>query len=156
MNLKDYPRMDDPLRETKLDRRNTKIRRRRMRQYRAVPVAHRVWWVTLTATWADREQFSDCELPRGLTFTPTEFWCNSRRKAKALVEADQRAGGAGTMYPVEFRRCAVCEQPLLGPQAQDYRLKQEKPRRFWQYPQGPMCNLSCKPPWQQRKEKAKA
>ena len=95
LNLRDYPKWDDPNRETILYRRNRKIRNKRMREYRSVPAVERVWYVTLTATSVNRDQFGKHDLPRGLTFEPQAFWCRSRRKAKAIVAQDQAAGGAG-------------------------------------------------------------
>jgi hypothetical protein len=127
-----------------------RIRRRiaksRMLRFRTVPVTRRAWYVTLTATLADRDaDFGSHDLVAGLTFTPQEFWCLSRRKAKALVDADRQAGGAGTMYPVEYRLCPVCGRQLLGAEAHDYRLKQMAPVRTWHFPEGPACSTDCKP-----------
>jgi len=141
----DYPKRDDPQRETKLEVRNRHIRRQRMLTFRSVPVKRRIWWVTLTRTSAAYESFSARELPKGLTFEPQSFWCLSRRKAKALVAQDHALGGAGTLYPAEYRLCAVCDRPLLGPEAQAYRLKQMKPMATWQFEVGPMCSPSCEP-----------
>jgi hypothetical protein len=123
-----------------------RIARGRMLRFRPVPVMRRAWYVTLTATVADREaDFGSHDLVHGLTFTPKEFWCLSRRKARALVERDKRAGGTGTMYPVEYRLCPVCGRQLLGTEAHDYRMKQLRPVREWHFPEGPACNLECKP-----------
>jgi len=145
MNLKDYPRWDEPDREPRLYRRNRRIRLGRMRGYRAVQVARRMWFVTLTATEIDPEELGRCERSATLTATSREFWIRSRRRARALVEHDQAMGGAGTMYPVEYRHCAVCGRLLLGPEAHEYRLKQLGTVRHWHYEYGPACNLDCKP-----------
>ena len=123
-----------------------RIVRARMLRFRSVPVKRRAWYVTLTATAADRERdFKGHDLVAGMTFEPQAFWCLSRRKASALVDADTAAGGAGTMYPVEYRLCAVCGRVLLGPEAHDYRMKQLKPEWTWHFPAGPACNIDCKP-----------
>ena len=140
-----YKDWDDPKRESVLAKRNSQIRRRRMKAYRSVPVCRRVWFVTLTATAADLDTFSPHDLPAGLTFTPQEFWCLSRRAAKRLILLDQAAGGSGTMYAVEYRLCPNCGRILLGPAAREYREKQFKPTWMWHYPDGPACNLECKP-----------
>jgi hypothetical protein len=141
----EYPKRDDPQRETKLELRNRHIRRQKMLTFRSVPVKRRIWWVTLTRTSAAFENFSPRELPKGLTFDPQAFWCLSRRKAKRLVDADRQAGGSGALYPAEYRLCAVCSRPLLGPEAHAYRMKQMKPERTWQFEAGPMCSASCEP-----------
>ena len=143
--IPEYPRRSDPLREPKIEKRNAIIRRQRMLTFRSVPVKRRVWWVTLTATVTSADQFAPGELPMALTFTPDAFWCLSRRKAKAILARDHASGGSGTMYPVEYRLCAVCSRVLLGPDAHDYRMKQMKPVATWTYPQGPACNMDCKP-----------
>ena len=141
-----YPKSDDPLREPILYRRNGTIRRQRMQRYRSVPMMRRAWFVTLTTTEADREtDFGSHDLVAGLTWLPQEFWCFSRRKARALVSRDLLAGGSATMYQVEYRLCPVCGRVLLGPAAREYREKQLKPKRLWHYPEGPACNLDCKP-----------
>jgi len=127
-----------------------RIARGRMQRFRSVPVMRRAWYVTLTATQADRDaDFGSHDLVAGLTFTPQEFWCLSRRKARALIERDHQADGTGTMYPVEYRLCPVCGRQLLGAEAHDYRLKQMAPARTWHFSEGPACNLECKPhgPW---------
>ena len=141
----DYPKRDDPQRETKLELRNRHIRRQRMRTFRSVPVKRRIWWVTLTKTLAAYESFSARELPKGLTFEPQSFWCLSRRKAKALVDQDHASGGSGTLYPTEYRICATCGRCLLGPEAHSYRLKQLKPRESWHFATGPACSVGCEP-----------
>jgi hypothetical protein len=143
MNLRDYPKWDDPNRETILYRRNRKIRNRRMRAYRSVPAIERVWYVTLTATSVNRDQFGKHDLPRGLSFEPQAFWCRSRRKAKAILAQDHALGGAGTMFPVEYRHCPNCDRLLLGQAATEYRAKEALPARFWHYLDGPACGLDC-------------
>jgi hypothetical protein len=143
--LPDYPKRDDPLREPKLVKRNRIIKRQIMLSFRSVPVKRRVWWVTLTAVHVSRQEFQPCELPSSLTFEPMAFWCLSRRKARAILARDHAAGGSGTMYPVEYRLCAVCSRVLLGPDAHEYRMKQMKPAATWHFEQGPACNLACKP-----------
>jgi hypothetical protein len=144
LNLRDYPKWDDPNRETILYRRNRKIRNRRMRAYRSVPAVERVWYVTLTAIEVDRNQFGKHDLPRGLTFEPQAFWCRSRRKARAILAQDQAAGGAGSMYPVEYRHCPNCDRLLLGPAAAEYRVKLAMSIKSWHYPDGPACGLECR------------
>jgi len=128
---------------------NAKIKLRvaksRMRRFRSVPVARRIWWVTLTATEASLDQFGPKDLPASLAFDSRIFWCLSRRRARALVISDQAAGGQGAMYPVEYRRCPVCGKMLIGPAAHDYRQKQLKPMSTWQYKDGPTCGMDCKP-----------
>jgi len=145
MKLGDYPQWDNPVRETILVKRNRKIRRERMERYRSVPIVSRVWWVELTKLEADRSWFGQRDLPTGLTFEPQKFWCCTKRKARQLVEWDRARGGSGSMYPVEFRRCPVCDRAMLGAQATEYREKLAKPKRTWHYPQGPACNMECKP-----------
>ena len=143
--IPDYPRRNDPLREPKLAKRNRIIKRQIMLSFRSVPVKRRVWWVTLTNTVATREEFGHHDLPASLTFEPQAFWCLSKRKAKAILARDHASGGSGTMYPVEYRLCAVCSRVLLGPEAHEYRMKQMKPAATWHFEQGPACNLACKP-----------
>ena len=123
----------------------TRVARSRMRRFRSVPVARRIWWVTLTATIACAEDFQRTELSASLTFDGQAFWCLSRRKARALVISDRDAGGQGAMYPVEYRRCPVCGKMLIGPAAYDYRQKQLKPVWEWQFKDGPACSMDCKP-----------
>lgn len=144
LNLRDYPRLDDPNYETILVRRNRKIRNKRMRAYRSVPAVERVWYVTLTAIEADRNQFGKHDLPRGLTFEPQAFWCRSRRKARAVLAQDQAAGGTGSMYPVEYRHCPNCDKLLLGAAAAEYRVKLGIAPKAWHYPDGPACGLDCR------------
>jgi len=141
----EYPKRDDPDREPKLDRLSRHIKRERMLTFRSVPVKRRIWWVTLTRTSASFEDFKPQELAASLTFEPQAFWCLSRRKARALVGLDREQGGSGTLYPVEYRLCAVCSRVLLGPEAAAYRKKMMKPMATWQFEQGPMCGASCKP-----------
>jgi hypothetical protein len=117
----------------------------RMRRFRSFPVGRRVWFVMLTATHADRSQFGQRDLPSGLAFTSRELWCLSRRKARVLVRLDHDAGGAGSMYPVDYRVCPNCGRVLLGPEAHDYLVKLRAPMRNWHYPDGPACNMDCKP-----------
>ena len=128
---------------------NAKIKLRvaksRMRRFRSVPVARRIWWVTLTATVASLEEFGPHDLSASLTFDGQAFWCLSRRRARALVISDREAGGQGAMYPVEYRHCAVCGKMLIGPAAHDYREKQMRPTKDWQYTDGPACSMDCKP-----------
>ena len=143
--IPEYPRRSDPLREPKIEKRNAIIRRQRMLTFRSVPVKRRVWWVTLTAIAVSREQFGQQDLPQTLSFEPQAFWCLSRRKAMDLIDLDHRSGGSGTMYPVEYRLCSVCSRVLLGSDAHEYRLKMLKPMATWTYPQGPACNMDCKP-----------
>jgi hypothetical protein len=114
-----------------------------MRRFRSVPVTRRAWWTTLTATSV--QEAGRGELVAGLVSEPQALWCRSRRKARALVEADKAAGGQGMMYPVEYRHCAVCGRRLLGPAAHDYRVKQLRARREWQFEDGPACSMECKP-----------
>ena len=132
-----------------LDAVNLKIRervaRRRAMRFRAVPLCRKAYYVTLTATDADLSDWPAQMIPSELTCLPREFWSLSRRRARAVVNADRAAGGAGTMYPVEYRRCLVCNRLMLGPEAHDYRRKQMRPKRDWQYPEGPACNMECKP-----------
>ncbi len=141
----EYPRRADEQRETKLERLSRHINRERMLKFRSVPVKRRLWWVELTATQVGEGEFKRGELAAGLTFGPQGFWCWSRRKAKRLVGLDVAAGGSGSFYAVECRLCAVCGRILLGPEANEYRGKQMRAKRSWQYPQGPACNLDCKP-----------
>ena len=72
---------------------NAKIKLRvaksRMRRFRSVPVARRIWWVTLTATYASLDQFGPKDLPASLAFDSQTFWCLSRRRARQLVISDQ-------------------------------------------------------------------
>ena len=128
---------------------NAKIKQRvarsRMRRFRSVPVARRIWWVTLTATVACTEDFGPHDLSASLTFDGRAFWCLSRRRARALVISDQAAGGQGSMYPVEYRRCPNCGRMLIGPAAHDYRQKQLRPMSTWQFKDGPACGIDCKP-----------
>lgn len=128
---------------------NAKIKRRvarsRMRRFRSVPVARRIWWVTLTATHASLDQFGPKDLPASLAFDSQTFWCLSRRRARALVISDQAAGGQGAMYPIEYRRCPVCGKMLIGPAAHDYRQKQLRPMSTWHFKDGPACSMDCKP-----------
>ena len=128
---------------------NAKIRKRvarsRMRRFRSVPVARRIWWVTLTATHASLDQFGPKDLPASLAFDSQTFWCLSRRRARQLVISDQAAGGHGVMYPVEYRHCAVCGKMLIGPAAHDYRQKQLRPMSTWHFKDGPACSMDCKP-----------
>ena len=145
MKLPDYPKRDDPLREPKLVKRNQIIKRQRMLTFRSVPVKRRIWWVELTSTAVSESSFQPGELPESLTFDSNRFWCLSRRRAKAILAKDHAAGGSGTMYPVEYRLCNACSRVLLGPEAHQYRLKMLKPMATWQYPQGPACNMDCKP-----------
>ena len=143
--IPEYPRRSDPLREPKIEKRNAIIRRQRMLTFRSVPVKRRIWWVELTATRCPREYFKAHDLPAGLSFSETAFWCLSRRKATDLIDLDHRSGGSGTMYPVEYRLCSVCSRVLLGSDAHEYRMKQMKPMATWQFPAGPACNMACKP-----------
>ena len=117
----------------------------RMRRFRVVQVKRRIWFVTLTATSIDPDELGRCERSATLTATPQAFWTLSRRRARALVKADQAAGGSGTMYPVEYRHCPVCGRLLLGPEAHDYRMKQLRPMRDWHFEDGPACSMDCKP-----------
>ena|ERR1039457_3336224 len=133
-----------------------RIARARMLRFRSVPVTRRGWYVTLAATVADQKRdFGSHDLVAGLTFEPQAFWCLSRRKARALVEADHRAGGTGTIYPVEYRLCPVCGRQLLGPEAHDYRMKQLKPEWAWHFPEGPACCTDCKPRQHYKPRKSK-
>jgi hypothetical protein len=146
MNRREVIRWTDPFAESKLLRRSRKIHNERMRKYRSLPVLNRVWWVELSIVQASESDFSGRDSASTLTFTPQGFWLRSRRKAKAYVDADHRAGGSGSMYAVEYRRCAVCGRTLLGPEATAYRERQRGLARLWAYPdQGPQCNLECKP-----------
>ncbi len=122
-----------------------RIARSRMQRFRSVPVKRRIWWVTLTAIVVSEANFTSRELSSHLTFAPQAFWSLSRRKAKAIVARDQAAGGSGTLYPVEYRLCAVCSRVLLGPEAYEYRKKQMKPESTWHFPEGPACSYDCKP-----------
>jgi hypothetical protein len=128
---------------------NAEIRQRvrigRLRRFRSIPVLRRVWFVTLTATWVSESEFTVGELVPGLTFAPTEFWCHSRRKANRLINADIQAGGSGSKYAVEYRRCLVCGRALLGPEATSYRERQLMHPKTWAWPAGPACNIDCKP-----------
>ena len=118
----------------------------RMRRFRSVPVSRRVWYVTLTVAEADQgRDFGSHDLPVGLTFTPREFWCKSRRAALRLIDRDRDAGGLPAMYPVDYRLCPVCGRMLLGPEAHDYQAKMRRPMRSWQFPDGPACKMDCKP-----------
>jgi hypothetical protein len=122
-----------------------RVARSRMRRFRSVPVARRAWWVTLTGTEASREEFGRVELAARLSFDPQAFWCLSRRLAQRLVSRDRSAGGSGTLYPVEYRLCAVCGRALIGSEAFEYRRKQMRPMSTWHFPEGPMCGVECKP-----------
>ena len=141
----DYPKADDPQRETKLVKRLRHIKRERMLKFRSVPVARRAWWVTLTAMDVCQEDFAPGELAAALSFAPREFWVLSRRKAKALVGVDVARGGSGRLYPAEYRICPVCSRVLLGAEAAEYRKKQMRPIDKWDFATGPACNLDCKP-----------
>ena len=143
--IPEYPRRSDPLREPKLIKRNQIIKRQRMLTFRSVPVKRRIWYVTLTATTSSEQEFSPHDLSPWLSFEPQAFWCLSRRKAKSILARDHASGGSGTMYPVEYRLCAVCSRVLLGPEAHEYRMKQMKPAATWHFEQGTACNLTCKP-----------
>ena len=131
-----------------------RVARSRMRRFRSVPVMRRAWWTTLTATAAG--DFEPGELVVGLVSEPQALWCRSKRKARALVEADRAAGGQGAMYPVEYRHCAVCGRLLLGPAAHDYRVKQLRARREWQFSDGPACSMECKPGRKYKKRRKSA
>src|ERR1035437_1576679 len=113
-----------PVCETKMLLRSLKLHNKRKRKYRSLPVLNRVWWVELSIVQASESDFSGRDSASTLTFTPQGFWLRSRRKAKAYVDADHRAGGSGSMYAVEYRRCAVCGRTLLGPEATAYRERQ--------------------------------
>lgn len=126
---------------------NLRIRKRvarsRMQRFRSVPVTRRIWWVTLSSISCQESDFGSHDLAHGLTFSPQAFWCLSRRRAQSLVSRDRLCGGAGTLYPVEYRLCPNCSRILLGPEAHDYRMKQMRPQSSWHFERGPACNSQC-------------
>ena len=131
------------------DALNLKIKQRvaksRMRRFRSVPVMRKIWYVTLIASTVCVSDFARWELSASLSFDPQAFWCLSQRKARALVSSDHDAGGQGTMFPVEYRRCPVCGRLLLGSAARDYLVKQFQPKKEWHFENGPACSMDCKP-----------
>lgn len=82
---------------------------------------------------------------KGLLRGTNGAWLYSRRKARALVEADRAAGGSGKLMSFEYQRCLVCERALVGREASDYRERRRWPRYRCYWPWGPQCNASCKP-----------
>lgn len=126
-----------------------KLKRRigdgRMRRFRAVPVARRAWFVTLTATETKETDFEPGQLVCGLEYRPSQFWVHARRVARKFSERDQRHGGTGDIFPVEYRHCKVCNRILLADSARSYRERERWPIHTWQFPAGPACSVDCKP-----------
>lgn len=117
----------------------------RMQRFRAVPLARRAWFVTLTATETEESSFEPGQLVVGLEYQPQQFWVHARRVARTFLKADREAGGHGSAFAVEYRHCKVCGRALLAADAATYRQRERWPIKTWQYPQGPACSLDCKP-----------
>lgn len=75
---------------------------------------------------------------RGLTFTDSIVWLRPR-DAKLLIEMDQENGGEATYAETEFRRCPVCNRPLLGDAAACRRRLDESARTGRMKPCGSEC-----------------
>lgn len=133
----------------------TQTTNHRMQRFRSMPIRRRAWFVTLTKTKVT-ERMVAAQLVVGLPFREYEFWLHSRRMAKQLVIADQRIGGTGNLFPVEYRRCCVCERVLLAAEAQTYRLKMRRPFWKWEYKEGPACGVECRPPQPKRRPQSNA
>lgn len=137
-----------------------RIRRRTSRsralRFRSVPVARRIWWVTLTVAAVSVSEIDSQHLPVGLTFDPRAFWCKSKRLARRFCDRDVAMGGSPALYPVEYRLCPVCHRMLLGAAAADYRLKLMRPVKKWQYERGPACSSECVMPALGRPAKRRA
>lgn len=124
---------------------NQRIADGRMRRFRSVPTLRRVWYVTLTATEVNSNLFAPGQLVSGLSFEPRAFWLHARRVAYRLLEIDHANGGSGSAFAVECRRCKVCRRMLVAAEASTYRERERRPKRTWQFKQGPACSVDCKP-----------
>ena len=63
---------------------------------------------------------------RGLTITDTKVWLG-RIAANFLARLDREAGGVSRITLSEYRRCGICDRPLLGVEAVE---RFEQDRRF--------------------------
>lgn len=54
---------------------------------------------------------------RGLTLTETSIWL-SRVPARRLIREDEAAGGKAKVAWTTYRRCKICQRPLLGLEAE--------------------------------------
>lgn len=147
LDVKIAPRGEGDISSTCLSRRlRLAETNSRMRRFRAVPVARRAWYVTLTVLKASRADFAEGRLVKGLQFQAQAFWVHSKRLARSWLQRDRGAGStACAMFPVEYRICTVCERILLGQEAQAYRMKQRRPFGKWEFKQGPACGVECRP-----------
>jgi hypothetical protein len=81
--------------------------------------------------WARRKAI------RGLSVERDKIWLR-RIAANLLARLDIEAGGQPKVTPTEFRRCGICDRPLLGEEAQ---IRFDLDRRFegHRIPCGPDC-----------------
>lgn len=81
---------------------------------RSVPTLKTIGLVELTAIpmpeWARKKAV------KGLTLTDSSVWLR-RIAANFLARMDREAGGSPGLTTTEYRRCRLCGQPLLGPEA---------------------------------------
>lgn len=138
-------RLGDPSSAALAVKLHRQIANGRMHRFRAVPVARRAWFVTLTATETDESSFEPGQLVRGLEYRPKQFWVHARRVARTFLTADREAGGSGSAFAIEYRHCKVCCRALLAADAAAYRQRERWPIKTWQYSQGPACSVDCKP-----------
>jgi hypothetical protein len=74
---------------------------------------------------------------RGLTLTAETIWLG-RIAASALARLDREAGGTPVMTKTLYRRCPLCDRPLLGEEAQA-RFDLDRTMTGRQVPCGPEC-----------------
>lgn len=71
----------------------------------------RVWCVEVSAI--AMPEWARARAVKGLTQSATRVWLRPR-DARMLARIDREAGGEPAMAEAEFRRCGVCNRPLLG------------------------------------------
>lgn len=117
------------------DLRRSRHENLRCRQTKATR-AHRIICVGLSELampeWAHKKRV------RGLSMTVSTVWLE-RKDALFLAARDREVGGDPILSEAEFRRCSVCDRPLLGQDAMARRRTEESSSTGQQIPCGPTC-----------------
>jgi hypothetical protein len=113
-------------------------RRREMRERGTpIPNCQEAWNVQVTALLAIPDTILQRALV-GFSVLPNSIWLR-RGTAKLLIALDRAAGGRSVVTKIEYKRCNLCNRPLIGAEAAKRRLLLETDPTTKAKP----CDLNC-------------
>jgi hypothetical protein len=108
-----------PLYRNRKPRWRAARRREAKAQGQPIPNRQEVWNVQVTALLAIPDAILRSAIV-GLSVQSNAIWLR-RGTAKLLIVLDRAAGGRSLVTKAEYKRCNLCNRPLLGPEAANRR-----------------------------------